>query len=81
MAAHLTMQPGQIITQAEAARIRGLSRQRINQLVNQGKIRSTKVGNQIMVLKTDVENVQVRMYKKKSEYWTVSSPVKFTVQK
>jgi excisionase family DNA binding protein len=66
LAKELTMRPDQIITQAEAAKLRGVKRQRINQLVNQGKIRSSKIGNQIMVLKEDVLNAVVRKYKKKS---------------
>jgi hypothetical protein len=45
LASQLTMRPDQIITQAEAAKLRGCKRQRINQLVNEGRIRSTKIGN------------------------------------
>ena len=65
LASQLTMRPDQIITQAEAARLRGVKRQRINQLVNEGRIRSTKIGNQLMVLREDVLNAQVRKYTKK----------------
>jgi excisionase family DNA binding protein len=65
LAKELTMRPDQIITQADAAKLRGVKRQRINQLVNEGKIRSTRIGNQVMVLKEDVLNLQVRAYTKK----------------
>jgi excisionase family DNA binding protein len=65
LAKELTMRPDQIITQAEAAKLRGVKRQRINQLVNEGKIRSTRIGNQIMVLKEDVLNLSLRKYAKK----------------
>lgn len=65
LASQLTMRPDQIITQAEAARLRGVKRQRINQLVNEGRIRSTKIGNQLMVLKADVLNAKVRKYTKR----------------
>jgi excisionase family DNA binding protein len=65
LAKELTMRPDQIITQAEAAKLRGVKRQRINQLVNEGKIRSTRIGTQIMVLKEDVLSLQVRAYTKK----------------
>jgi excisionase family DNA binding protein len=69
LAGKLIMRPDQIITQQQAAKLRGCKRQRINQLVNQGRIRSTKIGNQIMVLREDVENVSIRPYNKKSDYW------------
>jgi excisionase family DNA binding protein len=65
LAKELTMRPDQIITQAEAAKLRGVKRQRINQLVNEGRIRSTRLGNQVMVLKEDVQSLQVRAYTKK----------------
>jgi excisionase family DNA binding protein len=69
LAAQLTLRPDQIITQAQAAKLRGVRRQRINQLVNEGKIRSARIGNQIMVLKEDVLNVTTRKYTKKSAHW------------
>ena len=62
LASQLTMRPDQIITQAEAAKLRGVKPQRINQLVSEGRIRSTKIGNQVMVLREDVLNLQVRKY-------------------
>jgi excisionase family DNA binding protein len=65
LAKELTMRPDQIITQAEAAKLRGVKRQRINQLVNEGKIRSARIGNQVMVLKEDVLNLSLRRYEKK----------------
>ena len=65
LAKELTLRPDQIITQSQAAKLRGVRRQRINQLVNEGKIRSARIGNQIMVLKEDVLNAPVRKYSKK----------------
>ena len=62
------MRQDRIITQKEAAKLRGVKRQRINQLVNEGRLRSTKIGNQIMVLREDVLNVSVRKYVKKMNY-------------
>jgi hypothetical protein len=58
-----------LVTQQQAADLRGVRRQRINQLVNQGRIRSAQVGNQLMLLKADVVNCEVRNYTKRSFYW------------
>lgn len=44
------------ITQAEAARVRGVSRQAINNLIKKGRIKAIKISSIILVDKKDVEN-------------------------
>lgn len=48
------------ITQAEASRMRNVSRQAINKLVKSERIRSIKVGGAILVNKYDVENFEAK---------------------
>jgi excisionase family DNA binding protein len=43
------------ISQAEAARIRGVSRQAIARLVKRGRLRVLKIGGRVLVLRHDVE--------------------------
>ena len=43
------------ISQAEAARIRGVSRQAIARLVKRGRLRVLKIGGRVLVLRRDVE--------------------------
>ena len=47
------------ITQAEAARIRGVSRQAIGKLVKKKRLETYIVGTVIFVNKTDVENYKI----------------------
>ena len=44
------------ITQSEAARIRGVSRQAINSLVKKGRLKTMEVGSIIFVDKAEIEN-------------------------
>jgi excisionase family DNA binding protein len=44
------------ISQAEAARLRGVSRQAIAKLVRAHRVRTLKIAGKILVLKEDVEN-------------------------
>jgi len=44
------------ITQAEAARVRDVTRQAINKLVKSNRIRSVKIGGVTLVNKDDVKN-------------------------
>jgi excisionase family DNA binding protein len=46
------------ITQAEAARIRGVTRQAINNLVKKGRLKSIQVASLILVDRKDVENFE-----------------------
>jgi excisionase family DNA binding protein len=46
------------ITQAEAARIRGVSRQAINNLVKKGRVKSVKVSSLVLVDRNDIENFE-----------------------
>jgi excisionase family DNA binding protein len=46
------------ITQAEAARIRGVSRQAINKLIKKGRIKTIKVSSIILVDRKDIENFE-----------------------
>ena len=48
------------ITQAEAARLRNVSRQAINKLVKSNRIRSVDIGGAILVSKDDVQNFQAK---------------------
>lgn len=48
------------ITQAEAARIRSVSRQAINKLVKSNRIRSVDIGGVTLVNKDDVQNFQAK---------------------
>jgi excisionase family DNA binding protein len=44
------------ISQAEAARIRGVSRQAISKLVHSHRIRTLNIAGKILVFKEDIEN-------------------------
>lgn len=44
------------ITQSEAARIRGVSRQAINKLIKKGRLKTMEVGSIIFVDKSEIEN-------------------------
>lgn len=46
------------ITQSEAARVRGVSRQAINNLIKKGRIKTIKVSSVILVDKKDIENFE-----------------------
>jgi excisionase family DNA binding protein len=48
--------PSDWITQAEAARIRKVSRQAIAKLVRHGRLRSMSIGGRVFVLRADVES-------------------------
>lgn len=47
--------PDDWISQADAAKMRGLSRQRLNQLVQDQRFRTLDVGGRPLVLRADVE--------------------------
>ncbi len=47
--------PSNWISQAEAARIRNVSRQAISQLVKAGRIRTLEIGGRTLVQRQDVE--------------------------
>jgi excisionase family DNA binding protein len=51
-----------LITQKEAARIRGVSPQSINELVKKGKLKTVTVGGRRFLLKPDVEAYQPGPY-------------------
>jgi excisionase family DNA binding protein len=46
------------VSQAEAARLRGVSRQAIAKLVRKGRLRTLEVGGHILVNRTDVLNFE-----------------------
>ena len=46
------------ITQSEAARLRGISRQAINNLVKKGRLKTMEIGSVIFVDKLEIENFQ-----------------------
>ena len=47
--------PEELISQAEAARIRGVSQQAIANLIRRGRLTSTLVAGRTLVLRTEVE--------------------------
>ncbi|GAB6043470.1 helix-turn-helix domain-containing protein [Endothiovibrio diazotrophicus] len=47
-----------LISQSEAARLRGCSRQAISKLVQNGKLRGYEVAGRILVSRTEVERFQ-----------------------
>jgi hypothetical protein len=51
----MKIDPEELISQAQAARIRGCSHQAIVGLVKRGKLRTFKIGDKIFVLKSEVE--------------------------
>jgi excisionase family DNA binding protein len=54
MSIHL-QDPTEWITQAEAARVRGVSRQAITILVRKGRLTTLKIGGRTFVLRKEVE--------------------------
>lgn len=46
------------ITQSEAAKVRGVSRQAINNLIKKGRIKTIKVSSVVLLDKKDVENFE-----------------------
>lgn len=46
------------ISQAEAARIRGVSRQAIGRLIKRKRLRTLKIGGRLLVRRKDVEDFQ-----------------------
>ena len=52
----MKIDPADLITQAEAARIRGVSHQTISYLRKQGRIRSFEIGGRLFVLRSEVVN-------------------------
>lgn len=47
-----------LISQAEAARLRGVTRAAIQDLVRRGRIRSVNVGGRSLVYRSEIENYQ-----------------------
>ena len=50
-----------LITQAEAARIRGVSREAIYDLVSRGKLQVREIGGQKFVRRSEVENYEPQL--------------------
>lgn len=53
--------PSDWISQAEAANLRGVSRQAISKLVRKGRLRSIVIGGRAFVSRTDVLSFQSRV--------------------
>jgi excisionase family DNA binding protein len=47
--------PGEWVTPAEAARIRGVSRQAISRLIKRGRFRTLEIGGRFFLRRDDVE--------------------------
>lgn len=54
------LSPSDWITQAEAARLRGVSRQAIAKLVKKGRLRTFRIGGYTLVNRSDVEEYRPR---------------------
>ena len=52
--------PSDWISQAEAARLRGVSRQAIAKLIRNGRLRSTIIGGRVLVSRADVVSFERR---------------------
>jgi len=52
----MKIDPGELVNQKEAARIRGVSPQSINYLVKRGKLRTVTIGDRKFLLRSEVEN-------------------------
>lgn len=50
--------PADWISQAEAARIRGVTRQAIHRLIQRGKLSVLEIGGHILVSRAEIENFQ-----------------------
>jgi excisionase family DNA binding protein len=55
-----TIEVSEWVSQAEAARLRGVSRQAIWKLIRNGRIRSLEIGGHVLVSRVDVKNFQPR---------------------
>jgi hypothetical protein len=53
-----TFDPTEWISQAEAARLRGLSRQAISQLVKRGRVTKLEIAGKTLVRRSDIEKFQ-----------------------
>jgi len=54
----MKIDPQELITQAEAARIRGVTIQAINFLVKRGKLRTVEIGGRAFLYRSDIENFE-----------------------
>ena len=67
----MKIDPDDMITQAEAARIRGVSHEAIRYLVRQGRLKTRRIGGRIFLSRKDVEaykpNVGGRPSKRKDK--------------
>jgi excisionase family DNA binding protein len=52
--------PSAWVTQSEAARIRGVSRQSISELVKRGRLKTTVVGSKKLVKRSEIEQFRRR---------------------
>jgi excisionase family DNA binding protein len=43
------------VSQAEAARIRGITRQAIGRLIKKGRLKTLRIGGKVLVFRTEVE--------------------------
>jgi predicted DNA-binding protein YlxM (UPF0122 family) len=50
--------PEDWISQAEAARIRGVTRQAIHDLVRRERVRTLEIGDKVLVFREDIENFE-----------------------
>jgi excisionase family DNA binding protein len=55
-----SFKPGEWISQAEAARIRGVSPQAITRLIQKGRFKPLEVGGRLLLKRTEVENYRAK---------------------
>ena len=55
-----SIDPGEWISQKQAAEIRGVTRQAINELVRKGRFDTLEVGGKTLLKREDVENYESR---------------------
>lgn len=54
------VQPDEWVSQAEAARLRGVTRQAIAKLVKAGRVRLLEIGGHVLVNREDIETFEPR---------------------
>lgn len=50
--------PDELITQAEAARLRGVTHQSIAYLIKQGRVRTVVISGKTFIIRKDIENYE-----------------------
>jgi len=54
----MKIDPTELISQAEAARIRGVSHQTISYLIKMGRVKTYEIGGRLFVSRSEIENYE-----------------------